>query len=180
MASTEKDVQGAEHFESLAAPVWRAKIREVAIGLACVALFGAFGVLSQEIKVSGLAARGIGPTFFPTVLAVGGVLLSLLYCASVLVWPRADDSAEAEVDPDAGPFSITRPIAVFVVPVIWTIALPFLGFVVSTWALLTVLVLQFDGFRSRGWLIAPALLTGILWLTFGVVLRVDLPPPSLW
>lgn len=180
MASTDS---GRPAEAARSGPARRIRIREVIIGLVCAAAFAVFGVLGLQIRSAGLATVGIGPTFFPTLLAVGGAGLSLLYCALAILRPRPDEFEDDAGGVESRKSVLTseglRPGAVLAAPLAWAVALPLVGFVVSTWVLLTILILLFDGTRTRAWLIAPAVLTLALWLIFDVALSVNFPGPRL-
>jgi len=174
MESTDR-VQASGIRRRTPAPDNRARNREVVVGLVCAVAFAVFGMLAQQIKTSGLAGTGIGPSFFPTVLAVIGTGLSLVFCVVVLVWRPGDDPDAVPPSADDKTPSALRPAVVLAAPLAWALALPVLGYLVSTWAILTSMILLFDGRRGTAWLVVPIIVTGVLWLAFAAVLKVDLP-----
>jgi len=155
---------------------------EMAIGICCALAFAGFGLLSQQTRSAGLATVGIGPTFFPVGIAIVGTGLSLLYAVFALLraWRGGLPQAPAELAEDTRqPFLAHRPLAILAAPVIWAAALPHLGFLLGTWAMMTLLIILFDPARVRAWVVAPLVLTTALWLIFEVALQVRLPPFAL-
>ncbi len=142
---------------------------EAAAGLLLLAL-GAY-VSATASRFPHLAAGYPGPGLFPQVL---GALLAVQGAALVVAGLR-----------DGGPrgFPWTRGdlfngLLVVLAVVLYAVASPRLGFLVTSAVVLTGLMARLGAGLGRSLVLGPAL-AGALYLLFGKVLRVPLPPGLL-
>ncbi|GAA3739381.1 hypothetical protein HDA32_002787 [Spinactinospora alkalitolerans] len=146
----------------------RSRLRELVPALAGLALGLAVLVLTAQIP-EGAGLTGFSPRWWPEGLALLLIVLSVVHAA--LSWAR----------PGAGeaPSEATRTGALRLVSLVLTILgygvlWYFIDFRVSTVVLFAALTYLTGG---RGWkalLVFPVVTTGVLYLLFGVLLRVPL------
>ena len=161
----------------------RETMRELGLAVVLTA-FAVFGLIASAlIRVGSAVTDPIGPARYPQLLFVLFLALSLIYLAmqvaKVLRERRnpavVEATEDAEEDPEKS-VSVLRPVLVVVALVGYVYVLDFLGYVVSTTALLFVIHIIF-GVRKKWWfaLIVSVVAAVVLKLFFGELLLVPLP-----
>lgn len=110
----------------------------------------------------------VGPKALPLLVAVMLVVAGLRAVAR----PRDDLSL-----PEAG--TIVRVAGAVAAFLLYAVALPWIGFFLSTTLVVTALALLFRGPPARA-LASAAILSGVLWLLFVRALSLPLPVGDLW
>ncbi|MFC4564835.1 tripartite tricarboxylate transporter TctB family protein [Nocardiopsis mangrovi] len=145
------------------------RLRELVPAAAGAALAAAALLLAGQID-QGPESAGIGPRWWPEVLAFTLLGLSVLHAA--LAWRRPAAAGDAP-DPATREGAL-RLVAMLATVVGYGVLWYFIHFLVSTAVLVAALAYLGGG---RGWkaLIAfPAVTTAVLYVLFGVLLRVPL------
>ncbi len=139
--------------------------RDFWAGAMFVVIGVAFAAFAQAYKL-GTPAR-MGPGFFPTML---GVLLALLGTA-IVVQSLAGNGAPKRVDAVRW-----RPLALILLSVlVFAIALPRLGIIVSIALLVAISSLAADDFRWKETLVSIVVLIALSWLVFVKGLELQFP-----
>lgn len=126
------------------------------------------GILWQGRHLSIGSLRAPGPGFFPTLIALTLMILSLF-----LIIPVEKKKKKERQSFSAR--SAGRVLTVLVPLLFYFFFLEYLGFVVTSFLLLTVL---FVGFASQRWHIAvleASLFTGVAYVLFDMLLKSQLP-----
>jgi putative tricarboxylic transport membrane protein len=168
------------------APDARARLREGLIAAALVA-GGAFVMAQARQLPLGVQTDPLGPRFFPFWLGAGTAACGLLLAAGVLVGrdrlPRFGstlmaDVSEEEEEPGA-PFSLGRLLAAAAVTGLYVAAFEPVGYLLATPVYVAAIALIHGGTGRRALLLAPAIVTAVLYLSFRFALFVPLPPGLL-
>jgi hypothetical protein len=140
-------------------------------------LVGALLAFWQALRLPLWTFQGPGPGLFPQALAVMCILLSMIEILAPRAIPLRSGWEEAAIEPERREH---QTFAVYVASIlILTVGAFYAGFAVTTFALVLV-VLRFG--EGVGW--GRSILTGVGyvlagWVTFGVLLRVNLPEGPL-
>ena len=151
--------------------------KDVAVGLFVALLWAVFGLASQRVSISGFTDR-LGPTYFPSLLAICGLGASTLL---VLQGARhADPAVSRQDDAPGGPApNVPRALAMLLIPFVWPLVVPYTGFLFATPAVVVLVLLLLNVREPRRLVLVAGGLTLILWFTFGVLFGVAFPGPRL-
>jgi putative tricarboxylic transport membrane protein len=116
-----------------------------------------------------------GPAFFPRLVAAMLALIGLVIGGHGLTGKMVADGGLEEPTPSSG----WKAAAATVLMVLYVLVFEPLGFVVSTWLFTLAVMVVFRRRRLVPLVILPVLSTLALYLLFGVVLDVRLPPGPL-
>jgi putative tricarboxylic transport membrane protein len=153
--------------------------REIAIAVFLAVFGGAVIALSGKIE-SGVYTDPLGPRVFPYALGVGIMLCGLLLGVGAFFrWQpeRAgllSDAGGAE-EGERGPFSPTRLLAVVVATAIYVAAFEPVGYLIATPLYVVAILFIHGGAPWRTLIVAPAVITIVLYLTFRFALRIPVP-----
>ena len=154
--------------------------RELAVAAFLVAFGGAVIAVAGTIE-PGVHTDPLGPRAFPIALGAGIGLCGLLLGAAALVsrgqpgqaGPLADPSPAEEAE--GGPFSPARLIGAIVATAAYTAAFGPLGYLLATPPYVAGIILIHGGARRRSLLVAPFLVTLVLYVTFRFGLLIPVP-----
>jgi putative tricarboxylic transport membrane protein len=153
--------------------------REIAIAVFLAAFGGAVIVLSGEIQ-SGVQTDPLGPRVFPSALGAGIALCGLLLGIGALFrWqPQQsglllDGGGADEVE--KGPFSPARLLGAAAATAIYVAAFQPVGYLLATPLYVAAILLTHGRTPWRTLIIAPAVITTVLYLTFRFALRIPVP-----
>lgn len=155
------------------------------IQAAVLVVFGGTVVaLALEIP-RGVLTDPLGPRFFPMALGAGIVLCGLLLAAAELLFrgeppvagPLSDPGPEGEED--AGPFSLARFLGAIAATTLYVAAFEPLGYLLATPPYVVAILLMHGGTSKRALLIAPFLITIVLYVTFRFGLLIPVPDGPL-
>ncbi len=156
--------------------------REVAVAAFLVA-FGC-GVIALARQIGpGIPTDPLGPQAFPTALGAGITLCGLLLAASTLLFrgrqgpagPLSRADPEEDMGGEAGPFSPARLVAAVVATAAYLAVFEPLGYLVATPLYVAAVMLVHGGAGRRALLIAPLLVTAVLYATFRFALLIPVP-----
>jgi|SRR5699024_8469149 len=139
-----------------------------------IALFGVFILFvipSQIVPMS--ETEGVGPEFFPRLVAIVIIVLSLVSCVRNILKKSEQAAAEETIVPSEKNYKKT--IFVLIGLVVWGFLLPFFGFIVTTY-LGTLAFMLIIGNRSK-WLLflVPIIFTGVAYYLTVVMLQLSFP-----
>ena len=140
--------------------------------------------LSREI-LPGVQTDPLGPRFFPLALGAGIALCGVLLAAAEFLFrgepsmagPLSDASPEGEED--SGPFSPARLLGAIGATALYVAAFDPLGYLLATPPYIAAILLIHGGTRKRALLIAPFLITIVLYVTFLFGLLIPVPEGPL-
>jgi putative tricarboxylic transport membrane protein len=153
--------------------------REIAIAVFLAAFGGAVIALSGEIQ-SGVQTDPLGPRVFPSALGAGIALCGLLLGVGALFRRQPKQSGlllnggDAE-EVEKGPFSSTRLLGAVVATVIYVAAFESVGYLIATPLYVVAILLIHAGASWRTLIVAPVLITSVLYVTFRFALRIPVP-----
>lgn len=139
--------------------------------VAVLALVASAGVIylarTLELRVE---LGSLGPRWWPTLLGIGGVLLSAL-----LVTMAFSKGAQSRGDLLAGtPEGVRRVAAVLAVTVLYVVAWQLVGYAPATWLMLLA-TMWLSGARGvKGLVLFPLITTAFIVVLFSSILRVPL------
>jgi len=153
--------------------------REIAVAAFLVASGAAVLALAWTIE-PGVQTDPLGPRAFPGALGAGIAVCGALLAGTALV--GTGDSAagllaeaEADVEAEAGPFSRARFLGAIVVTAAYVAAFGPLGYLLATPPYVAAIILIHGGAARRALLIAPLLVTVVLYVTFRFGLLIPVP-----
>lgn len=152
--------------------------------LALAAFLVAFGgaVIAAAMRIDlGVQTDPLGPRVFPIALGAGIVGCGLLLGSAALLFhgrpgragPRSEPDPQEDVE--AGPFSPTRLIGTVVATAAYLGAFETLGYLLSTPIYVAAILLIHGGTSRRALLVAPPLITAVLYVTFRFGLLIPVP-----
>jgi putative tricarboxylic transport membrane protein len=153
--------------------------RDIAIAVFLAAFGGAVIALSGEIQ-SGVQTDPLGPGVFPSALGAGIALCGLLLGVGAFFrWqPKQSgsllDGGVAE-EVERGPFSPTRLLGAVVATAIYVSAFEPVGYLIVTPMYVVAILLIHGGVPWRILIVAPVVITTVLYLTFRFALRIPVP-----
>jgi putative tricarboxylic transport membrane protein len=153
--------------------------REIAIAVFLAAFGGIVIALSGKIE-SGVYTDPLGPRVFPYALGVGIMLCGLLLgIGAFFRWQpeRAgllSDAGGAE-EVERGPFSPTRLLAAVVATAIYVAAFEPVGYLITTPLYVVAILLIHGGAPRRTLIVAPVVITTVLYIMFRFALRIPVP-----
>jgi putative tricarboxylic transport membrane protein len=153
--------------------------REIAIAVFLAAFGGTVIALSGEIQ-SGVQTDPLGPRVFPSALGVGIALCGLLLGVGALFRWQPEQSGLLLVgggaeEVEKGPFSPTRLLGAVVATAIYVGAFEPVGYLIATPMYVAAILLIHGGAPSRTLIVAPVVITTVLYLTFRFALRIPVP-----
>ncbi len=154
--------------------------RELAVAAFLLAFGGAVIAVAGTIE-PGVQTDPLGPRAFPIALGAGIALCGLLLGVAALVLRGQPGHAGALADPspgeeaEGGPFSPTRLIGAIVATAAYTAAFGPLGYLLATPPYVAAIILIHGGARRRSLLVAPLLVTLVLYVTFQFGLLIPVP-----
>lgn len=137
---------------------------------AVVAVLGVF-VLVQSLQLTFYAESVPGPGFFPTLLAIALIVLGASLALSRLLNPG--DGAEEFRLPSRR--QAVRSLRLWVALLAAALLLGTLGFLLTTFLLVAVIVFLFERRRGIGAVLTTVLIPLLAWLLFAQLLQVRLP-----
>jgi putative tricarboxylic transport membrane protein len=153
--------------------------REIAIAFFLAALGSIVIALSGNIE-SGVYTDPLGPRVFPSALGAGiavcGVLLGV---AALFRWQPeqaallSDTGAVEEVE--RGTFSRARLLAAVVATAMYVATFEPVGYLLTTPLYVVAILLIHGGAAGRTLIVAPVVITSVLYITFRFALRVPVP-----
>jgi hypothetical protein len=153
--------------------------REIAIAVFLAAFGGIVIALSGEIQ-SGVQTDPLGPRVFPSALGAGIAFCGLLLGFGALFrWqPQQsglllDGGGTEEVE--KGPFSPMRLLGAVVATAIYVAAFESVGYLIATPLYVVAILLIHGGAPWRTLVVAPVVITTVLYLTFRFALRIPVP-----
>jgi hypothetical protein len=153
--------------------------REIAVAV-FLAAFGAIVIALTGNIESGVYTDPLGPRVFPSALGVGIALCGLLLGVGALFrWqPKqagflSDGGGEEEVA--KGPFSPTRLLAAVAATALYVAAFEPVGYLLATPLYVVAILLIHGGAPWRTLIVAPVVITTVLYLTFRFALRIPVP-----
>lgn len=147
-------------------------IRELATGLLALALAGAYYAAADVLPTS-LLSDQVGADGVPKVLALALGLLGVMQVARAVIYGRAAGGTED------GAARHGRALGLFLIGAAYALAAPYLGYLVSTAALLLA-VAAYAGQAFSVRLVAISAAGGAgLWLVFAKLLGVSMPSGPL-
>lgn len=153
--------------------------REIAIAVFLAAFGGIVIALSGKIE-SGVYTDPLGPRVFPYALGVGIALCGLLLGIGALIrWQPEhagflSDAGGAE-EVESGPFSPTRLAGAVGATAIYVAAFEPVGYLIATPLYVAAILLIHGGAPQRTLIVAPVVITTVLYLTFRFALRIPVP-----
>jgi putative tricarboxylic transport membrane protein len=153
--------------------------REVAIAVFLAAFGGIVIALSGKIE-SGVYTDPLGPRIFPYALGAGIALCGLfLGVGAFFHWqPKQggllSDSGGAE-EVERGPFSPMRLVGAVGTTAIYVAAFEPVGYLIATPLYAVAILLIHGGAPQRTLIVAPVVITTVLYLTFRFALRIPVP-----
>jgi putative tricarboxylic transport membrane protein len=152
--------------------------REIAIAFFLAALGSIVIALSGNIE-SGVYTDALGPRVFPSALGAGIAVCGLLLgVAALFRWQPEpagllSDTGGAEVE--RGPFSPTRLLGAVFATALYVVAFEPVGYLIATPLYAAVVILIHGGAPWRTVIVAPVVITVILYVTFRFALRIPVP-----
>ena len=147
--------------------------REIALGVGVLGGGAALWLLiiPAQIRTVGSQLGEVSPAFFPDIIAVVLMLLGAIHALQHLLRPSLADAPGAPV----GARGTLRALAALGIGIVYVVALPRLGFFVSTALALFGLTIFLGG--GRWWRAAPfaVVLAWVLQELFGRLMSVPLP-----
>lgn len=153
--------------------------REIAIAVFLAAFGGIVIALSGKIE-SGIYTDPLGPRVFPYALGAGIALCGLLLGIGTLIrWQPEQagflsDAGGAE-EVEGGPFSPTRLAGAVGATAIYVAAFEPVGYLIATPLYVVAILLIHGGAPQRTLIVAPVVITTVLYLTFRFALRIPVP-----
>lgn len=124
----------------------------------------------RDLSIGSLGAAG--PGFFPTLIALALIILSLF-----LIIPE-EKKGKQERQP-VSTRSVGRVLATFVALLFYFLFLETLGFVITSFLLLVFLFVACAYRRWHSAVFAASLITGVIYVMFEILLKSDLPKGAL-
>lgn len=154
--------------------------RELVIAGFLVVFGGAVIAVARTIEL-GVQTDPLGPRAIPLALGAGIALCGLLLGAAALVFrgargrmgPLSDSTAE-QAAPE-GPFSATRLIGAVVATALYVAVFERLGYLLATPPYVAAILLIHGNALPRAFLVAPLLITVVLYVTFRFGLLIPVP-----
>jgi putative tricarboxylic transport membrane protein len=152
--------------------------REIAVAVFLAAFGGVVIALTGKIE-SGVYTDPLGPRVFPYAVGVGIAVCGLLLGVGALFrWQPEQagflsDAAEEEVE--RGPFSPTRLVGAVGATAIYVAAFEPVGYLIATPLYVAAILLIHGGAPQRTLIVAPAVITTVLYLMFRFALRIPVP-----
>lgn len=153
--------------------------REIAIGLFLAAFGGVVIALSGKIE-SGVYTDPLGPRVFPYALGVGIALCGLLVGVGAFFhWQPeqagflSDPGGAEEVE--RGPFSATRLVGAVAATAIYVAAFEPVGYLIATPLYVVAILFIHGGTPWRTLIVAPVVITTVLYVMFRFALRIPVP-----
>lgn len=154
--------------------------RELAVAAFLVAFGGAVVAVAATIE-PGVHTDALGPRFVPIALGAGIAACGLLLGTAALVFrgqpartgPLAEPGPDEEAE--AGPFSPARLIGAIVATAAYVAVFEPLGYLVVTPPYVAAILLIHGGALRRALLVAPILVTIVLYVTFRFGLLIPVP-----
>lgn len=153
--------------------------REIAVAVFLAAFGGIIIALSGQIE-SGVYTDPLGPRVFPYALGVGIALCGLFLGVGALFRWQAEragllsDPGGAE-EVERGPFSPTRLVGAVAATAIYVAAFEPVGYLIATPLYVVAILLIHGGTPWRTLIVAPTVITTVLYLTFRFGLRIPVP-----
>jgi putative tricarboxylic transport membrane protein len=153
--------------------------REIAIAVFLAAFGGVVIALSGQIE-SGVYTDPLGPRVFPYALGAGIALCGLLLGVGALFCWQAEQAGFLS-DPggveqvEKGPFSPTRLVGAVGATAIYVAAFEPVGYLIATPLYVMAILLIHGGTPRRTLIVAPVMITTVLYLTFRFALRIPVP-----
>jgi putative tricarboxylic transport membrane protein len=153
--------------------------REIAIAVFLTAFGFLVIALSGKIE-SGVYTDPLGPRVFPYALGVGIAVCGLLLgIAALFPWQSEQagflsDPGGAE-DVDRGPFSAARLLGAVGATGLYVAAFEPAGYVISTPLYVIAILVIHGGIPWRTLVVAPLIITTVLYVTFRFALRIPVP-----
>jgi putative tricarboxylic transport membrane protein len=151
--------------------------RELAVAILLAAFGGVVIALAGTIEL-GVYTDPLGPRAFPTALGAGIVACGILLAATALLFPGkaapvSDRGTEGEVE--RGPLSPARLLGAIVATAAYIAAFEPLGYLLTTPPYVVAILLIHGGTPWRTLLVAPPMITGVLYLAFRYGLLIPVP-----
>lgn len=152
--------------------------RELAVAAFLVAFGAAVLALAWRIE-PGVQTDPLGPRAFPLALGAGIALCGVLLAGVEFLGPGGGGGLLAGVEPDveteAGPFSHARFLGAIGATAAYVAVFGPLGYLVATPPYVVAIILIHGGALRRALLIAPLLVTLVLYVTFRFGLLIPVP-----
>ena len=153
--------------------------REIAIAV-FLAVFGAVVIALGGKIEPGVYTDPLGPRVFPRALGVGIAFCGLLLgVGAIFRWQPEKagllSGAEGAEEVERGPFSPTRLLGAVAATAIYVAAFEPVGYLITTPLYVVAILLIHGGATWRTLIVAPIVITIVLYLTFRFALRIPVP-----
>jgi putative tricarboxylic transport membrane protein len=151
---------------------------EVALSAVCVAFFSF--MLTQAYALHGVGRFGeVGSGFWPLLSLAASTLLSVIWLISnVLKYARQQGKSTEDSTPEdnAAAWSRRRKVGLSLACLlVYIVALPWIGFIVSSVLFILAFVLVLDERRKSVLIISPVLIPAVIIIVFGKFITMPLP-----